>query len=329
VSALGHFWAIRGYAGEGRRWIAGALACAAEGPVPLRAQALFAAGELASHQGDYATAHTAYAASLVLWQGLDTVPATREQMGKVLNELGMLAYYQGEYVMAQRWLEEGLALLHLPEHRFTYARVLDSLATVVCEQGDYTTAQALYEEGLRLFRELGAQRGVAVSLGNLGMVAQYQGDYAQACLLFEAAAARFGEVGDTRNQALSYSNLGLTTLEQGDYGAAQDYFVAALRPLWAVQDKWGVAYCLEGLAGVAGGRGQWEDAARLFGAAAGLRDDLQAPLAPAERGQYVRSRAGARAHAEPAGWEAAWAAGRRRPLGQMVTAVLERAARQL
>jgi predicted ATPase/transcriptional regulator with XRE-family HTH domain len=323
VGALGRFWAIRGHASEGRRWIAGALALAPVAAAPLRAQALFAAGQLASNQGDYEAARAAYEASLALWREPTADPAAREPIGKVLMELGMLAYFQGEYATARRLLEESRALLRIEEHRFTYARVLESLATVLCEQGDFTTAQALYEEGLRLFQGLGVQRGIAVSLSNLGMVAQYQGQYERARQLFETAAARFGDMGDLRKQALTYSNLGIAALEQGDYGAAQSYFVVSLRPLWAVRDKWGVAYCLEGLAGVSGGQGQWERAARLFGAAAGLRESLQAPLAPAERGQYERSLAVARAQGDPARWEAAWAEGQALPLAQMVVAALE------
>lgn len=62
--------------------------------------------------------------------------------------------------------------------------------------------------------------------------------------------------------------------------------------------------------------GQWERAAGLFGAAAALRDALQVPLAPGERGQYERSLTGARAQADPVRWQAAWAAGRAQPLAQ-------------
>ena len=70
-----------------------------------------------------------------------------------------------------------------------------------------------------------------------------------------------------------------------------------------------VAYCLEGFAGLAGARTQGARAARLWGAAEALRRTMSAPLPPADRPDYERSMAAARACLDELSWEAAFAEG--------------------
>jgi non-specific serine/threonine protein kinase len=57
-----------------------------------------------------------------------------------------------------------------------------------------------------------------------------------------------------------------------------------------VGDKWSLAYCFEGLADIARARGEWERAARLFGAAEGLRQAIAAPLPPGESAPTEQAR---------------------------------------
>ena len=75
-----------------------------------------------------------------------------------------------------------------------------------------------------------------------------------------------------------------------------------------------MAWCLEGLAGVAGATGQPERAARLFGVSTALRDAIGTPLPPAERISYERSMTDVRAQLGEAAFAAAWAEGRATPL---------------
>ena len=83
-------------------------------------------------------------------------------------------------------------------------------------------------------------------------------------------------------------------------------------------DKLGIAECLEGLGGLAGIRGQSEQAARLFGAAEALRQAVGAPLSPVDRADYERRVAQARAGRDEAAFEAAWRQGREMKLEQAI-----------
>jgi hypothetical protein len=77
------------------------------------------------------------------------------------------------------------------------------------------------------------------------------------------------------------------------------------------------------LAGVAGGWGDVERAARLWGAAEALREAIGAPLPPNLTPYHDGLVAAIRAGADEEAWAAAWAAGRALPLEEAIAAALE------
>jgi hypothetical protein len=79
-----------------------------------------------------------------------------------------------------------------------------------------------------------------------------------------------------------------------------------------------VADRLEGLAKVARMQGRPERAARLFGAAQALREQLGTPLPPVERADYDRNLAAVRAALDDDAFGEAWAAGRTMQLEQAI-----------
>jgi DNA-binding CsgD family transcriptional regulator len=85
-------------------------------------------------------------------------------------------------------------------------------------------------------------------------------------------------------------------------------------------DKEGIASSLEGLAGVAQGQGQPLSAARLYGAAAALRNAIGAPLPPTDRVSYERMVDNLRVQLDAATFEAAWAEGQAFTLEQAIAA---------
>jgi hypothetical protein len=84
-----------------------------------------------------------------------------------------------------------------------------------------------------------------------------------------------------------------------------------------------VAYCLAGLAAVAGAQQHPERAARLFGAAEALREFTRIPLPPVNRPNYERAVAAARAPLDDKAWVAAWVEGRAMPLEQVIAEALD------
>ena len=83
----------------------------------------------------------------------------------------MVAYCQSDFVTAQRYGEESIALCRVLDSRWDLALALDNLASAVAGQGDRTTARTLFEEELVLFQALDDAWGIASAFSGLGFIA--------------------------------------------------------------------------------------------------------------------------------------------------------------
>ncbi len=251
AAALALFWSIRGHLYEGRTWL-----------------------------------------KSVLGQELSS-PSTemRNLRAEALRGAGNLAWFQGDFVMAESLLEEALALKREVGSQQDVAHLLTGLANVAADQGDYAVARARHEEALEVHGSTGSGSGAAGSQGDLGNVATKQGDYAMARHMLEealasareigdkqvvsrslgylgvmersqgnhaAAWARYEEalavrreIGDTRSVAIALNNLGNLAKEQGDHVAARSLLEEGLTLAWKIGDKWTTARLLESFASLA------------------------------------------------------------------------------
>ena len=268
VGALGRFWLQRGHLSEGRHWLERALANESGAP-GVRAAACNAAGHLAWHQGDHHRAMALYQETLAL----------RRLIG---DEDGVLS-------------------------------ALNNLGGVALDQGDWERGTALLEECMALAQESGNTRVMTAVTNNLGNVAMQTGDYSRAARLYEQSMTLEQELGNTRGVAAAVSNLGTVANRTGDDAAAQRYYRQALTLYHEIGDRRGIAATLEGLSGAAAGpptgtpsiaparapgpalpTDPWR-AACLLAAARQLREQIGAPVLPADRPQRDRDMAAARA----------------------------------
>jgi non-specific serine/threonine protein kinase len=155
------------------------------------------------------------------------------------------------------------------------------------------------------------------------MVVYSQGDLGRATQLTEEGVALLRELGDRGGVALGLCNLGWMALLQDDLGRAADLYRESLSLSWDAGLNPLVQSALEGLACVAGAKGEAEQAARLWGAAQTLHETKGIPrdtdfLAEADaRISAVRSGRGEEA------WEEAWRKGRAMTLDEAVSYALE------
>lgn len=304
-AALWRFWCSRGNLSEGRRWLEEALAKSGEEAAPLRAKALNGAGYLAWFQGD------SERATALREEGL-RLPRQRGDKGGIaaaLNGLGRLAFTRGDYPAARTMLEEALTMHREIGEKWGIAESLFLSGTAAAFQNDPAAARLL-EEALALFREAGDRGYIADSLGVLGMLALGRGDYAAARSLAEECRATVESLGGRRSGKVS-GILGDVALGQGEWETARALYEEALPILQDLDDEWWIAWCLEGLAGVAASQRQPARAAQLFGAARALREAIDAPRPVAYRTDYERNLAAARAQLDKATFAAAWAEGRK------------------
>jgi len=279
-AALFHFWETRDYLTEGRARLDKLLKLAgAAAATKVRARALFAAGVLAGGQGDYASADALVGESLDITRELDD----KQGVAVSLNALAVLAKGRGDVAVAHSLLEESLAGWRELGDLKAVARSLSNLANVVTLQGDYARARSLYAECLSIFQGLGDRTGVAWSLNHQGDVARDQGDTLAARTLYERSLAIFRELGDSWGIAGALADLGTLAREQQNCPEAHTLYRESLRVFQKLDHKRGIARLLECFACLAAAQFRAERSLRLAGAAAALRQNIGAPLTPAEQ----------------------------------------------
>ena len=278
--ALFRFWETREYLSEGRERLEKLLKLpAATKASKPRMRALFAAGVLASAQGDYLHADALTEESLQIARQLE------DKQGTVvsLNALAIIARARGELADSQALFEESLVLWRELRDPLAVARALSNLANVVKSRCEYPHSRSLYQESRAIFSELNDRTGVAWALNHEGDVAREQGDSQAAKSLYQASLETFQDLGDRWGIAGSLADLGHLAREQGDFGLADSLYRESIALFRDLDHKRGVARLLESFACLAAAQSEPNRSLRLAGAAAALRKSLGAPLTKAEQ----------------------------------------------
>jgi DNA-binding CsgD family transcriptional regulator/tetratricopeptide (TPR) repeat protein len=310
-------WRVRGYLLEGRRRLEALLATAPERS-RVRASALYAAGQLARHQGDPVSGIAHCEASLAIYREL----GDRSSAASALRTLGLLVSDRGEYARARALYEECLALVRQTGDDLETARTLSILGCLAHVEGDYHRASACQEESLALFRRARDQRSIAVVLGNLGHLAWEEGDYARAEQLFAENLALSGAVGNKRDIAYTVARRGNLARGRGDERRARELLTESLGLQREIGDRRGIAYGLYLRGVLAGQERDYVLGLRLIGAASSLHPAYETQLTPRERADREAALAAAQAALSDASWAQHWAAGRAMTWDQTTTEAL-------
>jgi tetratricopeptide (TPR) repeat protein len=212
------FWYARGHLSEGRRWLAAALQAAHDPPLPLRAQALNAAGSLAREQGDLDQAEQLLEQSLTLKRQIG-VPAG---IAASLVNLGTVAMNRMQFDKASAMFNEALGIYTELNDRSSAAVCLGNLANLARDQGRYEEASDLYLRCIEIFEECNDTEQLAAALLNISIATTATGRLEAAEGYCRRAAALFAELGDRGGLAPCLEELGHIAVEQGrDSHAAQ------------------------------------------------------------------------------------------------------------
>ena len=344
-AAMHGFWDVRGHISEGREWCARVLAkTRPEDRTSERAKVLDVAGALARRQGDYPAARALGEESLAISRELgerrgvatslrnlgtvadrqgdiasarmlfeESMAVSRELedragIASALNGLGNLALEKDDYRAAGALYQESLAISGELGDRTGIVRTRHNLGVVACEHGDFASSRALFQENLAMSRELGDRRGISHSLYYLGKVAFEKGDYRAAEALYQEGLDIVRQLGIRLGIASTLLELGKVALEQGDYSGARKLFNEGLVIWRELGNRVGIAYSLEALAPAMAILGGSLRAARIWGAAEQLREEIGSPLI--ERSRYDGRVASARmALGDDAAFEHAWKEG--------------------
>jgi len=304
--ALGSFWLLSGTFTEGRHWLEEALNSAPDGPIEQRALAYTYIGRMASHQSDYRTAEHGLTESLALFREAGDA----RQTAWALHGLGRVLLVQGDRQRGITLLEESLELSDGQDLSWggTRGLVLEVLGAELVNRGEPELVKSgarILQDGIAVSRAARSANAEGLSLAALAWAAYYSGDIQRARALLDEALA----IWQVAHQHILGVHVRLTvgwfSLLDGQLDTAAMNFVEGLRESAEVENWARVVDALRGLAGVASRQGRHERAARLFGAAARLRETSGWQGYPSDPA-YHQVLTAARECCESATWEAAW-----------------------
>jgi ATP/maltotriose-dependent transcriptional regulator MalT len=216
-AALWWFWLMRGHRHEGWNFLERALAGSEAVAEPVRARALWAAGNLAAWLGYFEQGETLCQQSLALSRQIGDTAGMRHAG----FHLGVVASAKGDFAEAHSRFEESLVLSREAGDTYLLAWALVFLAGEALDQGEYARVRSTAEEGLALFRESGIKTGMASSLKTLAWGMFFHGDLPRARALAEESLVLERELGSKAGEASVLALLGEVSLQQGDPATAR------------------------------------------------------------------------------------------------------------
>jgi predicted ATPase/DNA-binding CsgD family transcriptional regulator len=235
--------------------------------------------------------------------------------GMALGNAGTLATFQGDGERALRLIEEGLELVETVadptlDDRFEIALMMRQYGFTLLTLGHYEEAESWVERSLTTFRELGSEENVAGSRHMLASAAYGRGNLTRAQELYEATEAQARATGSAGYIASALDGRALVSCARGDYAQAANaideaFAQGALAGIYA-----GPPRRLAIVAVVATGAGEYESAARWFGAADIVAQMHGTPFALPDGPQFEGAIATVRAALGEDRFVAAWTAGR-------------------
>jgi len=220
-----------------------------------------------------------------------------------------LAVVLGDLSQAENFARTSLDIDPAQNDMWTKALALNVLGTVMRSYADYRNARDFYEEALQTSEMVGDLWLIALSVANDGVLAFHQGNQQEAIQRFEQVLPLFEALNDHIYIAFMKNLLGRLLRQIGQYQRAFELCQSELQTALNSQDKWAIALCLSGLAGLCAAVEWYEGAARLLGIEASFRDALSAALSPSIIPDHEATIAVVREQLDSASWNALWASG--------------------
>ncbi|MDX1436168.1 MAG: tetratricopeptide repeat protein [Anaerolineales bacterium] len=257
LTPLTWYWYRYGHLREGREWMAKTLEVTKKmGDSPVRVLALSGA------------------TYLPLWSGdLNEAASLGEQAVQMAERLR----FDDGLAMAK--LGYGVALVNMGRDREAYPHLVDAvelfdeqqsalkgvtlvhLANVSLGLGDSQQALEWLDMALPLQEAVGDPWGLAFVHSNYGEVSRANGNYDKAEAHYRKTAEYYGIADAKGDQARLESVFGYLAMHKGDFAEARELFYQGLEDFRELGNQRGIAECLAGLAVIAAGDENIENAA--------------------------------------------------------------------
>jgi predicted ATPase/class 3 adenylate cyclase len=339
VAALPQYWGARGYLTEGRNWAEQALARdaveaasrpeASKSRSAIRADALLALGQVCVAQGQDVAARRALeeAARLIRESG------DRHGLPLALGLLSLISGQQGDAKRVWEYSKEAIDLAEAAGDKAGSAMAYGVLGRFAYElDRDIPNARIYLQRAIAINRELNFGMGLGLGLLQLAAISAEEGDYDKARSLLAESMALYQGEGNRQFVNLTRSHFADVARAQGDYKTAIELYDEVLRTWRDLGNPGAAARCIECLGfiftaqsaapDVADRQGLSKKAARLFGAAAALRESSASIMEPPEHIEYERELAKLSAQLDGESLKAAWAEGRSIPIEQVIQSAI-------
>jgi non-specific serine/threonine protein kinase len=242
---------------------------------------------------------------------------------RAYSDLGMLFTARWNVGPAMPHLEKGIALGRAAGDWLAVAVGLQFLGAAQRVTGHPEQAVTSYEEVLAMGRENNDALTTYTSLTSLGELAGDRGDWAAAAARYTAAMAISRATGHRDHVGSILLRLAEVALQQGEEHLAVACLREAIELFQAIGMTWAMIGALDLLATAHARMGAKIKAARMFGAAAHLRETIARPHAIGRQPRLDALIAPARAALSEGAWGRAFEAGRALTLEEMVSEALK------
>ncbi|MGB7922439.1 MAG: tetratricopeptide repeat protein [Pyrinomonadaceae bacterium] len=194
-----------------------------EGDVLAEARACNGLALVQEKQGDNRASLESAKCAERLAGGSDPTPEAMTELAAALNRQGSVLYRLGEVAAGMSKGEQALVISTAlgPSGRRQRAGGLRALGVAYVMQGHYEQAYPYLEQARDLYGELGDQRGVSNMLITMGEIVRLRGDYPAAVKLYEEALEIARDIGERTGQIICLNNLAGVRVGLGDYDEAE------------------------------------------------------------------------------------------------------------
>jgi len=194
-----------------------------------------------------------------------------------------VALIQADFPQAVAWAHEGLDLVRESGDDQLEGRFLYILMTTAWMQGDVALARTRAEFAVARLRDLNDRTWLAWAVSDMGTVMSVAGEPELAAQVLAEGVALHRNLGNVTGVAINLMDVGAIAHQAGNMATAAQAYAESLAIWRDLGETWWSASPLTGVASLACGLGRHEQAARLLGAAARLREMSGGAAAPHER----------------------------------------------
>jgi len=231
------------------------------------------------------------------------------EQAKALCAASMISRDVGDYIRAKALADSSIEIYREIGNDRGVGLGLVELGATLRVEGNREQAIELLQKGLHLLQATGEMRGIAYARVLLGESWFRLGDNERAATQYEASLRLTQELGDKSLMAWSLGGLGDVARARHEYNRAIEMFKESLKLYQELGNKSDPPYTLEALGLAAAALGKSKHAARLWGAAASWREEINEPLPLTYQRDYAASMTQARTQLGEEVYASAWSEG--------------------